>query len=483
MKLKKHHGWHAAVWLGLASALQGADTNQVQQLQQQLRLLQESFEKVQQQYRQQFESLQKQIDALQPDRPQPAAPSLAVTSPPPSAVVSTNGPPPVVPTTPVAELKKPWNPAAPITLAGGQKNYLNLSFDGLVAAGGSTFGNIGELEPGAHDPKQNGFTIQNLETVFEGAVDPYFRAQANFVAQIDTVGESTFEVEEAYAETTSLPLNLQVRAGQYLTEFGRINTTHPHTWQFVDVPLVAARILGPEGLRNPGVRVSWLAPTPFYSELFLNIQNSGGTTAYSFGYPDSLYGRPATAQNINSFGDLLLAPRYAVSFDLTDTQTALIGVSGAFGPNSSGQDTGTQIYGADLFWKWKPASQHGGFPFVSWQTEAMGRRYEAGAGDALAAQTYSDYGLYSQVAWGFKQGWVAAFRVDWVGGDPAAYDPITQPGPNTRWRVSPNVTWYPTEYSKIRLQYNYDDQADYGTASSVWLQLEFLLGAHAAHKF
>ena len=52
-----------------------------------------------------------------------------------------------------------------------------------------------------------------------------------------------------------------------------------------------------------------------------------------------------------------------------------------------------------------------------------------------------------------------------------------------RWRLSPNLTWYPSEFSKIRLQYNYDNRADLGVDHSVWLQFEFLLGAHAAHKF
>ena len=52
-----------------------------------------------------------------------------------------------------------------------------------------------------------------------------------------------------------------------------------------------------------------------------------------------------------------------------------------------------------------------------------------------------------------------------------------------RWRVSPNLTWFPTEFSKIRLQYNYDRRDELGEDHSVWLQFEFLLGAHAAHKF
>jgi hypothetical protein len=52
-----------------------------------------------------------------------------------------------------------------------------------------------------------------------------------------------------------------------------------------------------------------------------------------------------------------------------------------------------------------------------------------------------------------------------------------------RWRISPNLTWFPSEFSKIRLQYNYDHRRQIGQDHSVWLQFEFLLGAHGAHKF
>jgi hypothetical protein len=50
------------------------------------------------------------------------------------------------------------------------------------------------------------------------------------------------------------------------------------------------------------------------------------------------------------------------------------------------------------------------------------------------------------------------------------------------------VTWYPTEFSKFRLQYNHDFlEANHfmhsGNADSVFLQFEFSLGAHGAHKF
>ena len=305
---------------------------------------------------------------------------------------------------------------------------------------------------------------------------------------------------QGWLETLSLPLNLQVRAGQILTEFGRVNTQHPHAWAFVDTPLVNGRFFGADGLRNPGARLSWLAPTPFYSELFLSVQDSQGDTAHSFRNDHggaALFGRPVSQGRMKSLGDLLFAPRYAVSVDLTDTQTLLGGVSAAFGPNGSGPGTSTQIYGADLYWKWKAANAHGGFPFVSWQTEALLRRYEAGAtmngsytagtsGVPLPRETLADWGFYSQVAYGFRGGWVAAVRGDYVArSSRAAYEGILGDDPNRapRWRLSPNLTWYPTEFSKLRLQYNFDEREGVGPDHSVWLQFEFLIGAHAAHKF
>ena len=70
-------------------------------------------------------------------------------------------------------------------------------------------------------------------------------------------------------------------------------------------------------------------------------------------------------------------PRLATSFDLTETQTLLLGASAAFGPNNSGPSARTQVYGVDVYWKWKSAAAQAGFPFLSLQSEALFRRYDA----------------------------------------------------------------------------------------------------------
>jgi hypothetical protein len=184
--------------------------------------------------------------------------------------------------------------------------------------------------------------------------------------------------------------------------------------------------------------------------------------------------------------DLVYVPRIASSFELTPQQTLVVGASGAFGPNDTSAHSRTEIYGVDAYWKWKPANAMEGFPFVSWQTEALFSRFGAGADPTastpLAAENLHDWGFYSQVLWGFKPHWVAGLRGEYANGDKGAFD-LNDVFRGERTRMSPDLTWYPSEFSKIRLQYNYDHGALFGNAHSVYLQVEFLLGAHGAHKF
>ena len=89
--------------------------------------------------------------------------------------------------------------------------------------------------------------------------------------------------------------------------------------------------------------------------------------------------------------------------------------------------------------------------------------------------------------WGFKKGWVAGVRGDYLHMQDSAFtDDFDRQSRVARFGA--NLTWYPTEFSKIRLQYNHDflqenDFLSAREADSVFLQFEFILGAHGAHKF
>lgn len=373
---------------------------------------------------------------------------------------------------------------------------MNISFDALMDFGWSSMADpSAKLELGDHDPIQRGFSLRNAEIALDGAVDPYFKGFANIVLKLDKNNETSIELEETYLQSTALPNNLQLKAGQFFAAFGRNNAQHPHTWAFVDAPLILTRAFGPDGLRNIGAQMSWLVPTPFYTELFLGVFDGGGSTSFSFRNRgdadalgvDRLYGRATLDRGLRGPSDLVFTPRIASSFDLTDNQTLVVGASGAFGPNDTGPNSRSEVYGVDAYWKWKPSNAHGGFPFVSWQTEALYRRFGAGADPTalagpLPTETLRDYGAYSQVLWGFTERWVAGLRGDYVTGNNSLID-STDIFRGDRTRVSPVLTFYPSEFSKIRLQYNYDHGQNFGDAHSVWMQFEFLLGAHGAHKF
>lgn len=370
--------------------------------------------------------------------------------------------------------------------------YMNVSFVGLTTAGWSSTPNVRGIMVGDHDARVRGFTIPNAELALDGAIDPYFKGIANIVYHLDENGETIVEMEEMYFLTTSLPHNIQVKGGQFFAEFGRQNPTHPHSWAFADDQLVLGRFLGPEGLRSQGIRVSWLAPTSFYTEATLAVMNSAGGTTASFRSDESsgIHGGVPFDRVVRGAGDMLYVPRLATSFDLTGTQTIVVGASGAFGPNNSGPDARTRIVGVDAYWKWKSPRASQGFPFVAVQTEALARRYDTDARVAaanplvtLTGQVLNDRGAYAQVQWGIRPMLVAAVRAEAIrNGDktPAVFQSEER---ISRSRYSTNLTWFPSEYSKLRIQYNYDRRNGMGNDHSLWMQFEFLLGAHAAHKF
>src|SRR6266853_5179587 len=236
----------------------------------------------------------------------------------------------------------------PISIGGG-RNYMNISFDGLFALAYSSARDLDNIEVGDHDPQQRGFNARNTELAFDGAVDPYFEGFANIVFKLDNDNQTEVEVEEAFLQTTSLPFNLQLKAGQFFAAFGRINPTHPHTWDFADAPIVHGRLLGPDGLRGVGAQISWIVPVSWYSQLMLGVQNGRGGTGYSFRNPGDggmFFDRRTTDRELRGLQDFVWIPRWENSVDLSPTQVVLAGVSGAFGSNETGADSRTQIYGA-----------------------------------------------------------------------------------------------------------------------------------------
>lgn len=410
-----------------------------------------------------------------------------------------------------------------LSLGGGRLQLLDLSLEVLAAAGWSDATNdqLGLLEGGGHDPRRRGFTLQQAELSMAGAVDPYFTGEAHLVYFIDPEGESRFELEEAFVTTTSLPFGLhergaQLEMGHFFTELGRINPQHPHQWDWMDQPVVSTRFFGEDGLRAPGVRLGWLLPVPWFSEVHLGAQNANGETMLSFLASDEAFeerpigGRPFADVDVRSPKDLLYLARWVNGVDLSDTTSAQLGVSYVTGPNATGPDGRTHILGGDVVVKWRPLSAEHGWPFVTFQAELMGRRYEADGFDlcldddcedlvGVGSDDLEDWGFYAQLLYGFRRNWAAGFRVEHAGGSGHDFDqdsslddgaPVfasreDDPFRSDRTRIAPLLVFHPSEFSRLRLQANYDwtEGPELDDALSVWAGIEFLFGAHAAHAY
>jgi hypothetical protein len=359
-------------------------------------------------------------------------------------------------------------PAAPSLQAGAAS--LNPDIAVILDVVGAAFSEAQPRQDGGHDPAESGFSLQQLELWIGKAVDPYFRFDANLVFSPFGV-----EIEEAFATTVALPGSVQLRAGQFLTRFGRHNPTHLHAWEFLDQPFVWSRVFGGEGNRGAGLEVSWLMPLPWYGELIASATDAAGeATARSFWGPRDL--------GVSGPRDLQYTLALRHFFPLSDDLSLLFGLSSAVGPNPTGHHNHSEIYGADLYFKYRPlASQQ--FTTISLQTEALWRRRQI-PGDAL-----SDGGGYAQLRLRFARRWSVAGRYEygtpvWNRAGTVATDYLDPLWDGHRHRASAAITFSPTEFSRLRLQTSRDSTS--GVDPTVWagmLALEVLVGHHGAHPF
>jgi hypothetical protein len=493
--------------LGLLAAsllVMSMGTGSAQSQRSELELLKREMEELRrrdEENRRRIEELQRKIETLQ------AAPAPAEK-----------------PATPEAALEKAVQetapaPATPPSLASTQVGamrfrLIDISADLLFAVGWSTETDesLQTLQGGAHDPRKRGFTLQAVELSLAGAVDPYFNAETHITFSIDPLtGETSTELEEAFLTTQSLPYGLQFKGGHFLTEFGINNPSHAHAWQWIDQPVINSRFFGGDGMRAPGARLSWLTPLPWYSEFLVAAQNANGETLPSFLANEEVFeerpigGRPFTNRDVKSLTDLVYLARWVNSWNLTPDVSAKFGLSGLFGPNATGRSGYTQIYGTDLKVTWRPANNYRGWPFLLWESELLGRWYQAAPffDDSdpdnvidLPKRTLVDWGFYTQALYGFYYRWAGGLRYEYASGNHQSvlfYEARDRdPFRDNRLRLSPLITFQPTEFSRIRLQYNYDHTPHIEfdglgnsdrDAHSVWMGFEVLIGAHPAHKY
>jgi hypothetical protein len=356
----------------------------------------------------------------------------------------------------------------------------------------------GYLDESDRGGKSRGFNFNYLELAFNASVDPYF----DFFGVV-TVEPGGVDVEEAFVDTRQLPFGFELRIGKLLSAFGRLNGMHKHYWEFYDPPLVYEAFIGAEGLKNPGLRLSWTAPVDlllqFNFEVFQGVFDES-PTFNAVGY-DLTAANGTILSSTAPFVPALYVGSLKTSFDFGN-HVFLLGASAMYGHSTQTRmadppaDTdrafsapGTVLYDAELTYKYLISS----YRSIAWQSEYLGR---LSSGDlALASdgiihhQSKKQGGFYSQLVWRFDEPgrWRVGARYDLLARNSLTIDGAGQPLANMLQRYTGMIEFSPTEFSRFRLQYTYDRSRYLDGVQKpiheVLLQVNIAVGPHGAHSF
>jgi hypothetical protein len=316
-----------------------------------------------------------------------------------------------------------------------------------------------------------GFGVQEVEIAAQAAIDPYLEG-AIFLTIPNLDG---LEVEEGYLVTTSLPGNLQIKAGTFRSQFSRNNSQHLHVQNFTRRPLFTALLLGVDGLRGPGLQASVLLPLPWYATLYgeaFAIPPPADTTIVStFGgaataYPDKLTYTTVLEQywDLTENASLLFGASFATgkAFDCTNVGMVPCDPAAVLTPRS-------YLYGGYLYYKWKPANEVKTYASFQWTTEFYARTL-AGDPNGTAGAGYTE-GVFQ-----FARRWYAGLRLEGTGLPSSVSVP-------RRFGAAGSLTFAPSEFSRFRLYLQELAGPGVDPVTVGFVQAEFSMGAHGAHPF
>ena len=314
-----------------------------------------------------------------------------------------------------------------------------------------------------HRAKTGGdFNFRAAEIGISASIDPYARAYAFINGSKEGV-----EVEEAAMVTTSLPWNLQARAGRFFADFGRLAKFHPHEYAFVNTPLSLERIVGGES-KADGVELSYLFPTAFFLRGTAGAYNKLG--AENERLDDS---------KSRAWSRFTYLGRLQSYFDLTDSQSIELGTSLAFTPSiripQDPHGGNRALTGVDLTYRYQPLGS------ALYQGLTIGAEFFGNSERVERASGFRRTFAPGGYAYGeakINREWSAGFLYD---NAPS----LASPGKKTIG-YSPFVTWSLSEFNRLRFQYSYlddkvrEERAERG--NQFFLQWTTVLGSHT-HGF
>lgn len=326
--------------------------------------------------------------------------------------------------------------------------------------------------PDSARPLVRGLSLGESELTLAADIDDKFYGSLTASLAVEH-GDTHVSLEEAYFQTLAMPFGLTVKGGRFFSRIGYLNEQHPHADDFVDRPLPYGVFLN-GSFGDDGLQLRWLAPTPMFVEI--------GSEAFR---GDSFPADGASGHSPGAYTAFL-----HVGDDWNDSWSYRVGTSymHADARRRTSADSNELFSGeddliiADLIVKWAPdgntARQN-----LKLQSEVI-HRWEDGD---FNTQRYSGEqdGFYAQVVYQFMPRWRSGVRYDALFPDnhgPAIAGTSLDEQGHPPWRVSWLFEFDNSEFSRLRLQYAYDE-VNARSDHQLMLNYIYSLGAHGAHQF
>jgi hypothetical protein len=345
-----------------------------------------------------------------------------------------------------AEQQNPDQTAPPPATVGRERNLNRLNPE--ISATG--------IFMATSSDERDEFELHGAEVDIQSALDPFSRAR--FVigfghgehGEEDEHGEEGgVHLEEGYITYSALAGGLELTAGRFRQRFGALNRQHLHALPQTEYPLVYRKVFGEEGLAQTGLSFNWLLPRPWATanEITFELTNAENEEAFS-------------GHDFDDFSALLKIKNY---WEISPATWFEWGLSGVTGETAWAGDS--NVLGTDLTYHWQPPSR-AKYRELTWRTEFLLSERDDPFGVEQEA-----WGGYSYLEGLLKRNLYAGVRYD-MAEDPL--DPST-----SHWGIAPYLTWWQSEYVRMRAEYGYLEDDDTGESEDRFtLQLVWSAGPH-----
>jgi hypothetical protein len=376
-------------------------------------------------------------------------------------------------------------PPAPRTqppTSGGERSLQALNPE--ISLNADIFAHLNPDDPGADN-----FFAREFEISLVSNLDPFSRAKV-FIGRHVAGGEivpfgeddhehegeeahghgGEFAVEEGYVEWVGLPGGLGLKVGRFYQQLGQINRWHPHAFLFQSRPLPHLAFLGEEGLGQTGASVRWLAPFGGAAGTYeATVEVTRSENATLFG--DAT--RPSVLGHVNGFWQM------GRSTDLD------LGVSWVRGRYEHDEHALTRsVYSAEASLTWRPPERakyrgfnlRGGVLVLDGLVhEEHGEDAEEHHGEDHEEEAGSALGLWGWGELRLNQRWLVGARYEWTE-NPAHPE-------ESAWLFSPTLTWWQSEYVRVRAEYDLLGRSAGSRKGRFLLQVTFAMGPHKHESY